>query len=148
MTYQVKKSIVSLISDILAFTIYYLYVMQLYNAGNYSGDEEFKFWASVILILLPVLIVFKIVVLIFFTIVETIITREKLPSITDELDNLIDLKSTRNFSWVFSAGFFLSMGALVMGMSPTFMFNMLLFSIILAGLMLDISQLYFYRKGI
>ena len=148
MSYQIKRAIVSLVTNVLVFTFYYIHIMGLYQERNVDLTGEFKFWGAVILILIPVLIVAKIVIYILFSIIDAIITMKQEPLITDELDKLVDLKSTLNFGYVFIAGFLLAMGSLVMKMPPRVMFNIFLFSLITAGIVIDISQLYFYRRGI
>lgn len=148
MSYQEKRSIVSLVSNILIFTFYYIYVLQLYQEQSLKSTDDFSFWGAVILIFIPVSIVIKIIIHIVFSIINTIATNEEEPSFSDELDKLIDLKATRNFCFAFLAGFFLSMGSLVIKMPPIVMFNILLFSMIVSGIIIDITQLYFYRKGI
>jgi len=149
MSYQEKETIVSLFSNIIISAIYFYIVVQRFQIGTYDSTGVIYFWASVILILIPVLIVPKIVIIIIFNIINTIITREEDdPSFTDELDKLIDLKATRNFYHVFMVGFLLSMVSIVAGMSVVVMFMILLSTLIISGIIMDISQLYFYRRGI
>lgn len=147
MFYQGKQAIVSLISTILISAGYCMYVFQKYAAEG-GAANEFHFWASAILLFIPVSVVCKIVIYIAFAIINIIATNEKEPSITDELDRLIELKATRNFYHLFMAGFLLAMAALVLGLPPVAMFTILLFSMIAAGVMLDLSQVYFYWRGI
>ena len=147
MSYQEKKSISSIIFSLIGFVIYYLYVLQVYEGRTLDLEGEFSFWAAVILIFVPVSVVIKVVGTILFAIFYAITTREELPSITDEFDRLIELKSTKVFSIVFSAGFFLAMGALVMDYGPLVMFQVMLFSMVVAGICIDLSQIYYYRRG-
>ena len=77
-----------------------------------------------------------------------IATQEEEPSIFDELDRLIDSKATLMFYHVFMGGFFLSMASLALKMSPTTMFTMLCATLVIAGSILDLAQLYFYRRGV
>ena len=148
MSIEEKRPIVSIMSNLLTFWVYYTIVFDIYNQGSYTMSEELKFWAAVILILIPVLIVSKIVLYIIFSIVNTIFTGEHEKFLTDEFGRLIEARSTRNFYNVFMAGFLLALVAAVLGMSLTIMFNVFLFSILGAGIVLDISQLYYLRKGI
>jgi hypothetical protein len=148
MTYQEKRTLVSLISLIVVFIIYYLYIYGIYQEKSQLDFNEMKFWASVILILIPVLMVSKIVTYIIFTIINTIITRREEHDFMDELDKMVDLKATRNFGTVFTIGFLLAMGSLLLNMSVFVMFNIFLFTIIIAGIVSDISQFYYYRKGV
>jgi len=147
MSYQEKKNIVSLMSTIVIFGIYSLYVFQEFQERTMDTAETLKFWAAAILILIPVTIVAKIIIDIVFIIINRIATREVEPSFSDELDKLIALKAGRNSHYVFVLGFILAMGALVMDMSATAMFVILLFSGFLSEVVGLITQLYYYRRG-
>lgn len=148
MSYQEKKNIVSLISTILIFGSYCLYVFLRFNDANVEGAELFRFWGAVILILIPVSIVAKIIIEIVFIIINRIATKEVEPSFTDELDKLIDLKAMRISYFVFIFGFLLAMGSLVLQMPPSAMFIILF----LAGFTSEVAsilwRLYLYRKGV
>src|SRR6266540_7072711 len=148
MSYQERRAIVSFISTILISAIYSAYMVQRYPAGNPYSAAIFRFWGSFFLILIPVSIVARIVIHILFNIITSVATKEKEPSITDERDKLIGLKATRNTLYVFTFGFLLAMGALIMDMPPTAMFIILFCSKIVSEIVGDISQLYFYRRGI
>lgn len=150
MSFQEKKNIVSLFSTVLIFVIYMMYVFQQYE--EYSLDatetEMFKFWGAVILILIPIAMVVKIINHIVFSIINTIVTKEKEPKFTDELDRLIILKATRNSHYVFVIGFAASMGSLVVDSSSSVMFIILLFSGFVSEVVGIMSQLYLYRRGV
>jgi len=148
MSYQEKKNVVSLISTILIFGSYCLYVFQMYQEGGIDSTNNFSFWGSVILILIPVSIAAKIIITIVFNIIYRIATNEKEPSFSDELDKLIALKATRNSHYVFLFGFLLSMGSLVMDMSPSVMFIILFSSGFVSELVGVFTQLYLYRRGV
>jgi hypothetical protein len=146
MSFQEKRSFVSLFANVAVFTVYYLYLCGLEQPAE--PLLQVRFWCAAILISLPVLIVCKIVIHILFSIVNTIATRENEPGFEDELDKLIDLKAVRNFSYVFSAGVLLSLAAPLLNLPLQIFFEILLFTILAAGITLDLSQLYFYRKGV
>jgi hypothetical protein len=148
MSYQEKRSLASIFSLLLSTSLYGTYILQRYQAGGAEGPNALSFWAAAILILVPVQIVSVIIVQIVFAILDAIATREEAPMIEDELDRLIDLKSTRNSSYVFGVGFLLSMGVVVIGMPPMAMFIMLAGSMIVAELIWELSHLYFYRVGV
>ena len=148
MSFQEKKNIVSLFSATLIFVFYCMYVFQRYQGEILDSTETFKFWGSVILILIPVSIAAKIIVHIVFSIINKMATNEKEPSFADELDKLIELKATRISHYVFVLGFLLSMGSLVMDMSPSMMFIILILSGFVSELAGIITQLYLYRRGV
>lgn len=148
MSFQEKKNIVSLVTTLLIFSVYSMYVFQKYQEGSFHTTNEFSFWGAFILVLIPVSIVAKIIIHIIFSIINTIATNEKEPLITDELDQLIALKSTRNSHYVFIIGFLLSMIPLAMGQPPYLMFIILISSGLLSEVVGIFTQLYLYRKGV
>lgn len=149
MTYQEKNSIVSIFSTLIIFIIYYLYIMQMYPQGTgISSSEILKYWGLVIILLVPVQVIIKIVITIVFNIINRIVTNEQEPTITDELDRLIYLKVVRNTCYSFLIVFFVAMGTLVIELPITVMFHILLIGLIGSGIIAEISQLIYYRKGV
>ena len=148
MCYQEKRAIISIISSILITTLYGLYVYQRYLNGELTSENIFSFWGSVLLILIPVLMVFKIIIHIIFNIINKIATNEDEPKITDEFDKLIMLKAIRNTHIVFMIGFILSMASLVINVPHSVMFISLIGTMIVSCIVGDISQLYFYKRGV
>ena len=148
MSFQEKRSLSSFISTVLGFTIYYLYVYQLYIERTMDLSEEIKFWAAVFLILVPVMIVFKIIIHIIFVIIIKIRRDEDYTELEDEFDKIIELKSERISQIVFMLGLFFSMGVIVLDYSVTVMFNMIIFSGMIGGSIADLVQIYFYRRGV
>lgn len=149
MQIQEKRSIISIFTTLLIFVIYYFNIMGVYFGNSTDTTYQFRFWAIVILLLVPIMIVAKVILYVLYSITKTVATREPEPSFqTDERDKLIDLRAVRNFFYVFIGGFLLAMGAMVMEMNPDVMFNIFLFSLILAMVVTDLTKFYFYRKGI
>jgi hypothetical protein len=145
---QEKMSYLSLIGSILIFGFYTNYVYQHSVVGDPAIINDFSFWGRSFIVLIPVAIVVQIVLHILFAIVNKIVTNEDLPSKTDEMDKLIELKSIRLSHWVFVLGFFLAMGSLTLGMKPAVMFILLILSGFLASLSSDVAKIYYYRKGL
>ncbi|CAN7727984.1 hypothetical protein [Paenibacillus sp. LjRoot56] len=148
MTYQEKKSIVSLISTILIFGAYCLYMYPQFPEGGLESTETFRFWGSFVLVLMLVSIVAHIIISIIFNIVFRITTREKEPKFADELDKLIELKANRISFFVFIIGFLIAMGSLVIDMPSQAMFMILIASGFLSDLTGSVTKLYHYRKGV
>lgn len=120
MTYQEKKSIVSLVSSILIFAAYCLYRYQQYPEGAPGSKEMLHYWGSFVLILTLVSIAAHIVISIIFNIVFRMTTGEKEPAFADELDKRIDMLAFRNS---FASGF-------------------------LSDVTGSLSRLYHYRRGV
>ncbi|OAS15508.1 hypothetical protein [Paenibacillus oryzisoli] len=148
MSYQENKHIVSFISTVLIFSFYCWYVFQKVQDTNMDTMETLRFWAAAILILIPVSVVAKIIIAIIFNIIYRITTKEVEPSFSDELDKLIDLKATRNSHYVFTFGFLLAMGSLVMDMTPATMFIILIIAGFLSEMAGVFTSLYHYRRGV
>lgn len=147
MSYQEKKAIVSIISMILISAIYFVMVMQRYPDGDAYSKEVFRFWGTAILLLPPVSAFGHVIIYVIFVIINAIATDEMEPPLLDERDRLIELKVTRNALWVFIGGFFLAMGALALNMTPTVMFITLILGGLAAGIVSELSNLYYYRRG-
>lgn len=148
MSYQGKQAIVSLISNLTSSAAYFYYRFQSGQASDLNVAIDFKFWGSTILSYLLVLIIFKILIYIIFSIMNTIITREEEPKFRDEMDSLINLKSIRNFYHILTLGIFLSIGTLVLDFPPAAVFIGILCSMFIASIVLDVSEIYFYHKGV
>jgi hypothetical protein len=148
MSYQERQSIVSLISTILINALYAAYMIQRYPQADPYSPAIFHFWGSFFLLLIPVTIMAKIVSTILFTILNVIATRETEAPITDERDHLIELKSTRISLYIFSLGFVIAMTALVFSQPPALMFIILLCAGLAAEMISNISQFFFYRRGV
>lgn len=143
-----KRILVTLISLILILGFYSLYVYFNYVSGNPGIINDFKFWGKAFLALIPVMIVTQIIIHIVFFIINKIVTNEDIPTITDEMDKLIELKSLRIYHWAVSAGFVLSIGSQAIGMQHWVLFILLISSCFGATIASEIAKIYFYRKGV
>jgi hypothetical protein len=148
MSYQEKQSILSLFNTLLILSLYALYVYNNYMAGNPEIIYDMKFLGKAFLILIPITIVVQIVMHILFAIFNKLLTMEDPPKKVDEMDKLIELKSIRMSHWVFIVGFFAAMASQALGMAPVVMFLAFVGSGFLAGIISDISKIWYYRKGI
>lgn len=147
MTYQEKKSIVSLICTILIFGSFSFYMYPLYPEGG-PETEIFRYWGSFVLILTVVSIVAHIVISIIFNIIFRMTTGEKEPAFADELDKIIDLKANRISFFVFIIGFILAMGSLIVYQPSHVMFMIFIASGFISDVIGNATKLYHYRKGV
>ncbi|MFC7686491.1 hypothetical protein [Ureibacillus sp. GCM10028918] len=148
MTYQEKKSIVSLISAIFIFVTYCLYMYPRYPGEGVESMESFRYWGSFVLILAVFSIVAHIIISIIFNIVFRMTTKEREPKFADELDKLIDLKAFRNSFFVFIIGFILAMSSLIIYQPLQVMFIILIFSGFISDVTGSATRLYHYRRGV
>ncbi|MDN3015617.1 hypothetical protein PH210_05265 [Paenibacillus sp. BSR1-1] len=148
MTYQEKKSIVSVITVILIFISYWLYMYPQHPVGGLESAETFRYWGFFVIQLTLVSIVVHIIIGIIFNIVFRMTTREKEPTFADELDKLISLKASRNSFFVFILGFLLAMGSLVIIEPSQMMFMILIISGFLSDVTGSVTKIYHYRRGV
>jgi hypothetical protein len=147
MSFHERQALVSLLATLLLAVVFLGYVLPRYPGGNPYGAEVFHFWGLAVVILIPVSIAANIALSIVFSIVYSMATQEKQTTFADERDKLIELRALRNALYMFTCGFFLAMGSLAIGMTPSVMFIVLMVSGYGSGMVGNISQLYLYRKG-
>ncbi len=148
MSYQVKQNIVNILSGVLITAFYALIVIQRHQEGQFNLKEDFDAWGVIFLIYIGVSIVARIIIQIVFHIINAIATREEEVPVTDERDKLISLKATRNSYYVFSSGFVLAVMSLAIGMPVYGIFIAFVATGLLAEIIDNSSQIYYYRKGI
>ena len=147
MSFQQRQTIVSLLTTLLLAAIFFGYVLPRYPVGNPYSAGVFHFWGVAVVVLIPVSIVVNIIVNIVFSIIYSMAVHEKVASFADERDRFIEARAFRITVYVFTFGFFLAMGSLVLNMPPSVMFIVLMGSGYVAGLAGNLSQLYLYGKG-
>jgi uncharacterized membrane protein len=148
MSYQVKQNIVNILSGVLITAYYALIILQRHQEGLFNLKEDFDTWGVIFLIYIGVSIVARIIIQIVFHIINAIATREEEVPVTDERDKLISLKATRNSYYVFSSGFVLAVMSLAIGMPVYGIFIAFVATGLLAEIIDNGSQIYYYRKGI
>jgi hypothetical protein len=165
MSYQEKRTVVTLVSGALVLLSYCLYAFGRYQAGLVMPGD-LKFWAGTMLIFIGVGIVAMIVIQIVFHILLSIaiavkeeVTNGKcddkkvekmieLEMVEDEMDKLIELKSMRIGFVVVGVGFVAALISLVMNYSAAVMINILFLSFSVGTLCEGFLSLRYYRKGV
>lgn len=148
MEYQEKRALVNLAATIILFAVYYFYVYSQYKELGVADGTDLTFWAKYILWLIPYMVILKIIIHIIMNIITVAVTKQEPKDFEDEMDKLIDLKSSRNGSIVFMLGFLFSMVALVMGYSPHTMFLIIYGAFIISGILTEGSMFYYYKRGV
>jgi uncharacterized membrane protein YcjF (UPF0283 family) len=165
MSYQEKKTIVSILTGVLILGAYCIYAYGKYNSGAIAADDM-KFWASTILVFIGIGIVAAVVIQILFHILLSvaIAVQEKVNNgscddqkiektlgaemVEDEMARLINLKSLRISFIIAGIGFIAALVSLVLNCTPVVMLNIMFISFSGGSLIEGFTQLYFYRKGI
>lgn len=165
MSYQEKRTIVSIITGVLVLAAYCIQAIGKFQSGSIdSGDM--KFWAGTILIFIGIGIAATIVIQIVFHILlsVSIAVKEKMGNekcneeeidhtiqteiVEDEMDKLINLKSMRISFTVAGIGFIAGLVSLVLNCTPVVMLNIMFISFSAGSLLEGFTQLYFYSKGV
>ena len=165
MSYKEKRTIFSVVTGILILAAYCIYAYRKYQSGTIISNDM-RFWAGTILIFVGIGVVVTIINQIIFHILlaVTIAVKEKMDHgncndkeiektiknemVTDEMDQLIDLKSMRVGFVVSGMGFVAGLILLVLNYSPVVMLNVMFISFCVGSLLEGFSQIYYYRKGI
>ena len=148
MSYQEKQNIVNIFSGLLITAIYAWMVYQRQLQGRFDLTEDFQTWGLIFLIFIGISIVVRIIIQIIFHIINAIATREENVPVEDERDKLVKLKATRNSYYAFTSGFVLSVVGLALGMPVHWIFIAFVGFGLIAEILDNGSQIYYYRKGI
>lgn len=143
-----KQLLISNLSSLLLMILYSLYIYINYFREDPLLVHNTSFWAKAFLILILIMMGVQIVLHILMAIVFKITSNEEIPTITDEMDRLIELKAMRVSHWVFIAGFILAMASQAFGMANWVMFPVLIGSMFLACILEGMLQIWFYMKGV
>lgn len=165
MSYQEKRTIVSMLSGALFLAVYCIYALSQYHSGAVAPGD-LKFWAATMLVFIGIGIAAVIVIQIVFHILLSIsIAVEKKirdqnfdekdieksiqsEMVEDERDKLISMKSTQIGFICAGAGFVAALVSLALDYSPVVMLHILFVSFSAGSILEGAAQLYFYRRGI
>ena len=147
MNYQENRIIGYLISILLAVGYYSFQVFQKYQEGSFDLTTISSSWGSVILIAIAVQIVLSIFMGILFSVIPASTRSEKNISLSDERDQLINLKADQISHAMFGIGFLIAMITLAIGLPPLVMLNLIVYSGFGAGIVGLITKLYLYQRG-
>lgn len=149
MPHQAKESIISLIGSTIVTLPYLIYVFGRFQSEALSTEAEFKFWATAILLMIPLRIIAEIVMHILAAIFEAIITQAEpeFDDTVDERDRQIGLKAQRNSYVTFALGVFIALVLVAINGSPTTMFIVFILAGFASDLADHISKLVYYQRG-
>jgi hypothetical protein len=165
MSYQEKRTVVSIVTGALILAGYFTYALGKVQAGAVvSGD--LKYWAGTMLLFIGIGIVATIIIQIVFHILLSIAiaVRETIENgdcgdkqiersvgaeiIEDEMGKLIQLKSMRVGFFFAGFGFVMALIALILNYTPVVMLNIMFVSFSGGSILEGFTQLYYYKKGL
>lgn len=148
MSYHEKENIVNIFSSLLITAIYALAIYHRHLDGRIDLTTDFRSWGVIFLVFLGVSIVARIIIMIIFSIINTIATREENIPAPDERDRLIKLKGVRNSHYAFASTIWTGFIFLAVGLPVYWLVIIFIISGLIAELVDNGSQLYYHRKGI
>ena len=145
MSYQQQRGVAAIVTGAIVVAVYFW--MTLTRLGTVGPDAGalVRFWATSVLILVPVGIVASIVTAIVSAIAYRIIAGEDPPTIEDERDRMIELKANQVSQAVFVLAFVGSMVPVVLGGSVTAMFVVLVGGGFIAHVVGEVGRILMYR---
>lgn len=153
MSYQEKKGITNIISSILITTIYSIVIYQKYLNGLLDDENIFRFWAIIVLIFIPISIVARIIIMIIFHIVESIVQTARGNDIEDELsslderDRIFNMKASSTAMYIFSLGFIIALATQLFDVSNHIFFIVIMVAGFLTDLVSELMMIRYYRRG-
>lgn len=165
MSYQEKRTIVTMAMTVLILVVYGIYSFNQYQAGVLSLDD-LRPWAVTILVFIGISIVVMIAIQIIFHIllsisiavskkvqdmdcddheIEKSINAEM---VEDEMDKVIGLKSSRVGFICAGVGFIAGLISLLLNYPPVIMLNIMFLCMWSSSLFSGITQLVYYRRGV
>lgn len=154
MSYQEKKSLTNIISSIIITGVYSIIIYQKYLNGSFDTSNIFRFWAIIILIFIPISIIARIIIMIIFHVMESVIQTAKGEEvdldmdITDERDKLIEMKAAKVSMMVFALGFVIALAVQLLEVSNHSFFIIMILSGFLSEIVSDTLSIIYYRKGV
>lgn len=161
MTYQTKKTMVSLLASI---AILISYCISVYNdiSKGLTFENDATFWAKKMLIFIAIGVAINIISFIVFHILLSVnlsvkdsmkdskeINRKlELEMVEDEMDKLIELKSLHVGYIIASTGFILGLILLAFNTSISIVLNMLFLSFFIGAIAEGLTNLFFYFRGV
>ena len=147
MSQSESRTVAYLISSLMGAVLYLAYAVQQYQDGSFNSDTISSSWGIAVLAVIGIQIVLSIISAILVSIGLAIKEREEVPELSDERDQLIELRANRISFSVLGVGFLIAMITLAAGMAPLVMFNLIVFSLFTGAIRGYVSQLYRYRRG-
>jgi len=161
MSYQTKRTMTSMVSGVLVLAAYCMYAFGRYSSGAVA-EGNLKFWAGTMLVFIGIGIAATIILEIIFHIglsidiavkergcdEKEIDKKIEATVVEDEMDKLIELKSSQIGFVLAGVGFVSALVLLVLGRSTVVMLNVMYLSFLVGSLMEGAASLYFYGKGV
>lgn len=144
MTYQEKRSYTQFVGNIIGFIIFWFYL------SNELQEEivTMRLFGKYVLILVPILVLAQFITKFLFDAFNRTHEKGEEPKKMDELDKIIELKAVRNFCFAFLGGFFITLFLFYLEVDLLVCLYTMIAGIFVAGNTIEISYIYYYKKGV
>ncbi|GHE61067.1 MULTISPECIES: hypothetical protein [Roseivirga] len=146
MSYRENKNLVNIVSAIAVPAIYFFFIFKNSPYEHMDTAELLKFWGKEMMTYILVAIGVRIGIEILYSVLYAVITRESIPK-TDERDKIIELKSKNISQVIFIFGIIAGMGSLALEMSVNTFFLAFLIGGVIAEIVENLVQLFYYQRG-
>lgn len=153
MTFNEKKSLTNIFSSIIITTIYAIIIYQKYLNGVLDDSNIFRFWAIIIMIFIPISIIARIIILIVFHILESVVQAVKGKDLEDEIDivderdKLIQMKASSFSMYIFVLGFVIALTTQLFEVSNHIFFIVLIITGFITDIVSESIIIRYYRRG-
>lgn len=144
MGYQLKKSYVTMVTTIIGFVLFLLYILRETDVETFTKEDLGKY----LLLVVPVLIVIDMIGKFIFSLLDVSKDKDKKRDQMDEFDTIIEYKSVRNFGFAFMLGFFISCLLFLVSTYIFYPFLALFITLHVSGLVLQASYIKYYEYGV
>lgn len=154
MTYNEKKSVTNIFSSLFITVAYVIVIYQKYLNGLLDDSNIFRFWAIIILIFIPISIIARIIIMIIFHILESIVQASQGKSIDDEIDivderdKFIQMKAYATTMYIFIVGFILALVTQLFDISNHVFFIVLIIAGLITDLVSELLIIRSYKRGV
>ncbi len=144
-SYQQQRSVATIVTGAIVVAVYFAMALSRLEGVGSDAEALVRFWATSVLILVPVGIIAAIVTAILAAIVYRIVAGEDPPMIEDERDRMIELKANQVSQAIFVLAFVGSMVPAVLGASVTAMFVVLIGGGFVAHVVGEVGRILMYQ---
>lgn len=148
MSQFIKSTYLSVFTTVVVFSVYAVWIFQVLGVGYFTGPEEMLRIGKAIGILILAGWAFELALVIGVTLFDAKKAGKKPHQIiVDERDKQINYRSNFISMHVLCAGLYLSIGALVMGWAPFWVFNIIVLFYAFANLTELGAKVFFIHRG-
>ena len=148
MPIQLRSTYIFIFNLIVIFATYGWWVFGILGVDYFTGPEALTRISRAISILIIGGFAFEIIVMFSYSIISAFVFKKKRDDfIVDQRDKQILYKSMYNSHFVLCGGLFIAIGALALGWSPFWVFNLMVLGYALSVVMELGSKIFFYKRG-